>query len=103
FDLNDPLAGLGRFDVVVSGFAIHHVSHDRKQALYREVAEQLEPDGLFANLEIVQSATPELHAEFLAAIGRDADDPADRLAAVEPQLRWVRAGGRHPGGRPLRS
>lgn len=93
FDLNDPLAALGRFDVIVSGFAIHHVDDDRKRALYREVAEQLEPGGLFANLEIVASATPELHADFLAAIGRDADDPADRLAEVEPQLAWMRAGG----------
>jgi cyclopropane fatty-acyl-phospholipid synthase-like methyltransferase len=93
FDLNDPLGALGRFDVIVSGFAIHHVEHPRKQALYREVAAQLEPGGLFANLEIVRSATPELHAEFLTAIGRDADDPADRLAEVEPQLAWLRAAG----------
>jgi SAM-dependent methyltransferase len=96
FDLNDPLGELGepgRYDVIVSGFAIHHVEHQRKQALFREVAEQLAPDGLFANLEIVQSATPELHAEFLTAIGRDADDPADRLAEVEPQLAWMRAAG----------
>ena len=93
FDLNEPLDRLGRFDVIVSGFAIHHVEHPRKQALYREVAQQLEPGGLFANLEIVQSATPELHAEFLTAIGRDADDPADRLAEVEPQLAWMRDAG----------
>jgi len=93
FDLNDPLGALGRFDVIVSGFAIHHVEHPRKQALYAEVAAQLEPGGLFANLEIVQSATPELHAEFLTAIGRDADDPADRLAEIEPQLSWMRAAG----------
>ena len=92
-DLDDPLGPLGRFDVIVSGFAIHHVEHPRKQELYREVAEQLEPGGVFANLEIVQSATPELHAEFLAAIGRDADDPADRLAEVEPQLTWMREAG----------
>jgi SAM-dependent methyltransferase len=93
YDLDDPLGELGRFDVIVSGFAIHHVEHLRKQALYAEVAEQLEPGGLFANLEVVQSATPELHAQFLAAIGRDADDPADRLAEVEPQLRWMRDAG----------
>lgn len=93
FDLNDPLGPLGRFDVIVSGFAIHHVEHPRKRTLYREVAEQLEPGGLFANLEIVQSATPELHAQFLTAIGRDVDDPADRLAPVEPQLAWMREAG----------
>lgn len=93
FDLNDPIGDLGRFDVIVSGFAIHHVEDDRKAALYGEVAAALEPDGLFANIEVVRSATPELHAAFLAAIGRDADDPADRLAPVEPQLEWMRAAG----------
>lgn len=92
-DLGDPIDALGRFDVIVSGFAIHHVPDERKRALYGEVAAQLEPGGLFANLEVVQSATPELHAEFLAAIGRDADDPADRLAPVEPQLGWLRDAG----------
>lgn len=93
WDLGDPIGPLGRFDVIVSGFAIHHVEDERKRALYGEIADQLEPGGLLANLEIVQSATPELHADFLTAIGRDADDPADRLAGVEPQLDWMRAAG----------
>jgi len=93
WDLNDPLGPLGRFDVIVSGFAIHHTEDERKRSLFAEVAAQLEPGGVFANLEIVASATPELHAEFLAAIGRTADDPADRLAPVEPQLEWMRAAG----------
>jgi SAM-dependent methyltransferase len=93
WDLGDDIGPLGRFDLVVSAFAIHHVDDERKRALYCEVAAALEPDGLFANLEIVQSATPELHAEFLAAIGRPADDPEDRLAEVEPQLGWLRDAG----------
>ena len=51
------------------------------------------PGGLFANLEVVASATPELHAEFLDLIGRPEDDPEDRLAGVGPQLRWMREAG----------
>ncbi len=93
WDLADPITALGSFDCIVSGFAIHHLEDDRKQALFAEVAAQLEPGGLFANLEIVTSATPELHAEFLTAIGRTADDPEDRLAAVEDQASWMRAAG----------
>jgi tRNA (cmo5U34)-methyltransferase len=89
-DLADPIGDLGRFDVIVSGFAIHHLPDTRKRALYGEVAAQLEPGGLFANLEVVASATPELHATFLAAIGRTADDPEDRLVDVETQLGWLR-------------
>ncbi len=39
--------------------------------------------------EVVTSATPARHAEFLAAIGREVDDPEDRLASVEDQVRWM--------------
>ncbi len=84
---------LGDFDLVVSGFAIHHLDDSRKRELFGEVAAQLRPGGVFANLEVVQSATPELHAEFRAAIGRAEDDPEDQLVDVETQLEWMRAAG----------
>jgi tRNA (cmo5U34)-methyltransferase len=58
-----------------------------------EVAAQLRPHGFYANLEVVTSATPELHAEFLQAIGRSADDPEDKLVDIETQLEWMRAAG----------
>jgi tRNA (cmo5U34)-methyltransferase len=93
WDLAEPIAPLGNFDVVVSGFAIHHLESHRKRDLFAEVARQLRPDGLFANLEVVASATPELHAAFLAAIGRTADDPEDRLVDVETQAEWMREAG----------
>jgi tRNA (cmo5U34)-methyltransferase len=91
--LDTPITPLGRFDLVVAGFAIHHVEDARKYSLFQEIALQLEPGGRFANLEVVASATPELHAEFLSLIGRVADDPADRLRDVESQLQWMRAAG----------
>jgi tRNA (cmo5U34)-methyltransferase len=93
WDLDDAITGLGAFDLVVSGFAIHHVDDDRKAALYREIADQLTPGGRFANLEVVSSASPQEHADFLAAIGRTADDAEDRLAPVEAQLDWMRDAG----------
>ena len=34
-DLNDSLLPLGKFDAVISGFAIHHVRDDRKRELFR--------------------------------------------------------------------
>jgi len=93
WDLAEPIVSLGSFDVIVSGFAIHHLESGRKRDLFSEVAQQLRPGGLFANLEVVASATPELHAEFLAAIGRTADDPEDRLVDVETQAGWMREAG----------
>ena len=93
WDLRDPISSFGAFDLVVSGFAIHHLEDGRKQELYREVAGLLRPGGSFLNLEVVASATPERHAEFLVAIGRTADDVEDRLSPVEDQLAWLRAAG----------
>jgi tRNA (cmo5U34)-methyltransferase len=92
-DLRAPLPELGRFDAVVSGFAIHHLEHDRKRSLFEEIVGVLQPDGLFANLEVVQCATPELHEEFNRRIGRPGGDPEDKLAPVEPQLTWMRDAG----------
>lgn len=93
WDLEHPITPLGAFDVIVSGFAIHHLADERKRALLGEIAAQLRPGGSFLNLEVVASATPTRHAEFLRAIGRDADDPEDRLVSVEDQLTWMRDAG----------
>ena len=92
-DLSDPITALGAFDVIVSGFAIHHLVDTRKVALLHEIAAQLSVDGVYANLEVVASPTPELHAEFRHAIEREADDPEDKLVDVETQLGWMRDAG----------
>jgi tRNA (cmo5U34)-methyltransferase len=91
-DLDVPLPPLGRFDLVVSSFAIHHCVDERKRGLYGEVFDALEPGGRFLNLEHVDSATPELHVDFLAAIGKTPaeDDPSNKLVPAETQLGWLR-------------
>jgi tRNA (cmo5U34)-methyltransferase len=89
-NLDQPLPPMGRFDAVISSFAIHHVSHERKRALYSEIFAALQPNGVFCNLEHVASATPYLHSEFLRAICCENEDPSNKLLALETQLGWLR-------------
>jgi SAM-dependent methyltransferase len=91
-DLDEPLPELGMFDVIVSSFAIHHCAPARQRALYAEVFARLTPGGLFANLEHVDSPTPERHREFLSLIGvaEADDDPSNQLVEPEVQLGWLR-------------
>lgn len=93
WDLNDSIRGLGTFDLIVSGFAIHHLEDERKQDLFAEIGGQLEPGGWFFNLEVTKSSTPALHQHFLEAIGRTADDPEDRLVSAGTQAEWMRDAG----------
>jgi tRNA (cmo5U34)-methyltransferase len=89
-DFDKQLPPLAPFDAVISSFAIHHVAHERKRALYAEVFEALAPGGVFCNLEHVASPTVHLHCEFLRAISWGDEDPSNKLLDVETQLAWLR-------------
>jgi tRNA (cmo5U34)-methyltransferase len=116
-DLQDPewlTKVKGPFDAVVSGFAIHHLSHERKRVLYREIYGLLAPGGVFINCEHVASTTPRIEKMFDDAMtehlwerrrerGEDVtrdqvyrefmerpDRAANILALVEDQCQWLR-------------
>lgn len=92
-DIAQPLASVGPFDAVVSGLAIHHLEDPRKRALFAEIQALLRPGGVFANLDLVASATSAQHERFRQAIASAQDDPSDRLADMCAQLAWLRDAG----------
>ena len=92
-DLSYPLhKSLGRFDAVVSSLAIHHLSHERKHSLYKEIYDMLNPLGVFCNLDNVASPSLEHHIRFLHAIGftPETESKSDKLLSMETQLHWLR-------------
>jgi tRNA (cmo5U34)-methyltransferase len=91
-DMEQPLPDLGAFDCVVSSFAIHHCTHQRKRELYAAIFLLLEPNGVFCNLEHVSSPNDRIHNRFVDAMGMNPEDedPSNKLLDVETQLDWMK-------------
>lgn len=106
-----PLAS-PTFDVIVSGFSIHHQPDESKQSIYRDIYELLAPGGVFLNLEHVASASRwgevQFEEYFIDSLHRfharrgmsreqvaadfyhRPDKVANILATVELQCDWLR-------------
>lgn len=113
-DWFDIVATYGPFDVVVSGFSIHHQSHPVKQQIYTDIFDMMEPGGIFVNIEHVSSATPwiealydeyfidslwasqltdenaQTRAQVASAYHEREDKQENILAPVELQCAWLR-------------
>jgi tRNA (cmo5U34)-methyltransferase len=83
--LEDPLPE-GRFDLVVSALAVHHLDGTGKHDLFRRVAAVLEPGGVFVLGDVV---VPERAEDAVTPLTPDFDRP-DRLDDV---LGWLRESG----------
>jgi tRNA (cmo5U34)-methyltransferase len=96
-DLNEKLleSRLGKFDAIVTSLTIHHLSHKRKRSIYEEIFHLLNHEGIFCDLEHVNSPTQNLREHFLALVGAKIasfvrQEHSDKLLAMETQLRWLR-------------
>jgi ubiquinone/menaquinone biosynthesis C-methylase UbiE len=98
------------FDVIVSGYSIHHQPDTRKREVYREVFDLLAPGGVFVNIEHVAATSPwvaALHDELFidnlqarhTGMSRKevaetyylrGDKTANLLTPVETQCAWLR-------------
>jgi tRNA (cmo5U34)-methyltransferase len=64
----DLLAGdvlADKFDLIMSSFAIHHLTMDEKDALFRYVYELLNPGGFFSNIDVVAPPTQKLDGWYM--------------------------------------
>lgn len=81
------------FDVIVSGYAIHHVSDERKRAVYADIYQLLTPGGVFVHMEHVAPSgtfSAELHEDyFIESLHRQklTENPQLTLAEVDEQFR----------------
>ena len=100
------------YDVIVSGFSIHHQPDVVKRRIYADIHDLLAPGGIFLNLEHVASASRwgevQFEAYFIDALAQyhaprgktrgqvaadfyhRPDKDANRLAPLELQLQWLR-------------
>lgn len=100
----------GRYELILSGFAIHHLPSARKRALCEEVYDLLEPGGMFVNMDYVSVRGPlrglfdeEMRAKALqhehahggsrSAEEVDLEDDHDLPDPLLEQVRWLEQAG----------
>lgn len=91
-DLTYPLpTNLGKFDAIVSNFAIHHLMHNRKKDLYSEIFVILNQEAFFAILIIFPQSSKKINQYFRKVMGRRPinKEHGKRLTKIHIQLEWL--------------
>jgi ubiquinone/menaquinone biosynthesis C-methylase UbiE len=113
----EQVGGEMPYDAIVSGFTLHHLSNERKAAIYAELIRLLRPGGMFINVEHVSSASPwvervwddamidslttyneqqrtgQTRGMVAKSYENRPDKNANVLVPVESQLQWLRDAG----------
>ena len=102
----DPLPG--KFDLIISALAIHHLDDHQKAALYKRIYKALNDGGLFINADQVAGRSLQfdslykfLWREKVSHSGLHHDDivgafertKLDKFATLEDQLIWLKDAG----------
>jgi len=62
--LQDLVKGAGTVDVVISAYALHHLSRRDKETVLSQVVELLVPGGWFVNADLIVADSPELESRL---------------------------------------
>lgn len=116
-DWNNTIKSVGKFDLIISGYSIHHVENETKRRIFKDLFALLNPGGIFLNLEHVSSPTEKIEdlfndlflsgmADYQKHIGDEKTaaeikeiyhDPNHKklniLESVENQCEWLRETG----------
>ncbi len=63
-DWHSSIKSTDKFDLIISGFSIHHIDNEDKIRLYNDIFNLLNPNGIFLNLEHVSSPSVRLEELF---------------------------------------
>jgi ubiquinone/menaquinone biosynthesis C-methylase UbiE len=98
----------GTYDAAVSSYAIHHLTAERKRALFAEIYARLAPGAMFVNMDVVVIGGPlaglfdeqilanaaAIHPDSEQDRGEPFDDHSeDRPDPAADQLAWLREAG----------
>jgi len=64
-DWSASIKSIEEFDLIISGYSIHHIENDKKKRLFHDVYKLLRPEGIFLNLEHVSSPSENLEELFI--------------------------------------
>jgi tRNA (cmo5U34)-methyltransferase len=97
-----------KYDAVISSLAIHHLSHEDKQTLFKKIHGILKDGGSFVNAEQVNGSTDHIHSFYTqrrhlrldnSPLDKEAinasyeRNKSDICASVSEQLKWLKEAG----------